>query len=370
MRTSPDAMTPKLRRWIDLLAALLRRRYPAPFEELRREVPGYPESSAHPEPRQVFEARRRMFERDKQELRSFGIPIESRNLGDGELGYVLDRTHFYMPYLHLLQDGRRSTPRRPGRYGYASLPSLTFEPDELAAVFQAARRVEAMGVPSLAADARSALRKLGHDLPVTGADHADGVDHLPQPGAELAAVFDPLSEALAARKRVTFTYHSMDRDAVSRRTVLPYGLFYLGHHWYLAAAAPGEGLVKNFRLSRIRDLEVNGRSATPDYEIPAAFSLREHAAARHAWELGSGDVTEVMVRVTATTGAALGAAALGEPVDGDPTARRFRVRRLDTFARWILGAGGAVLPLAPPELVREFTAQVEAAAARHEESAG
>jgi hypothetical protein len=61
---------------------------------------------------------------------------------------------------------------------------------------------------------------------------------------------------------------------------------------------------------------------------------------------------------------------LGEPFDGDPTARRFRVRRLDTFARWILGAGGAVLPLAPPELVTEFRSQVEATRRLYGEAAG
>ena len=32
---------PKLRRWIDLLASLLRRHYPVPFEEIIREVPAY-----------------------------------------------------------------------------------------------------------------------------------------------------------------------------------------------------------------------------------------------------------------------------------------------------------------------------------------
>lgn len=355
-------MQRKLRRWIDLLAALLRRQYPVSFDELRREVPGYPEGR-EPEPARTVTARRRMFERDKQDLRSFGIPIERRSIGDGEEGYLLDRTRFYMPYLELLKDGRKSTPKRPGAFGYRSLPSLTFEPDELAAVFQAARRVEAMGVPSLARDARSALRKLGYDLPLDEVAEPDGIHLLEQRTPPVDDVFDRLSEALTNRKRVTFSYHSMDRDTVSTRTVEPYGLFFLGHHWYLAAVAPGEELVKNYRLSRIRDLQVADRPATRDYEIPKRFNLREHATAKLAWELGSGDVTEVVVRVTAATGTALAAAAIGEPVEGDPTARRFQVRRLDNFARWILGAGGAVLPVSPPELVAVFRAQVEGARA-------
>ena len=60
----------KIQRWIDLLAALLRRRFPAPLEELAREVPGYDTG-------QNKAALRRTFERDKDELRAFGIPIET-----------------------------------------------------------------------------------------------------------------------------------------------------------------------------------------------------------------------------------------------------------------------------------------------------
>ncbi len=165
---------------------------------------------------------------------------------------------------------------------------------------------------------------------------------------------------------MTFTYHSMDRDVVTDRALHPYGLFFLGHHWYLAGAAPGEAQVKNFRLSRMTGLAVNRGPAQPDYEIPAGFDLRTHAAQRHAWELGSGDVAEATVRVNGGTGAALQAASLGEPVEGHPDRRRFRVRRLDAFARWILGAGGAVEPLGPPELVAEYREQVRRTLAVYE----
>jgi len=348
-------MTPKLRRWIDLLAGLLRRQYPVAFEELTRDVPGYQN------PTQSFETRRRMFERDKQELRSFGIPIETRDLGEGELGYRLARDHFYMPYLQLLRKGRTSTPKHPARYGYRSLPYLTFEPDELTAVLQAAKRVETLGIPSLTDHARSALRKLGHDLRLDETNADDGVHRLHRAARADEETFSGLSDALARRKRVTIAYHSMDRDTVSDRTVHPYGLFFLGHHWYLAAAEPGESTVKNYRLTRVRRLVVNSASSgTPDYEIPKSFSLKQHATAKQAWELGAGESEEAIVRVTGEADAALVAAKLGAAVPGDPTARRFRVRRLDAFSRWILGAAGAVLPVAPPELVVHYRNQVAA----------
>lgn len=353
-------MTPKLRRWIDLLAALLRRQYPVPFEELCTEVPGYPAVSTQ----KAHDTRRRMFERDKKELRLFGIPIDTVTLEPGRQGYALRRTDFYLPYLELLKDGRRVPAKRVGRYGYNSLPSLSFEPDELAGIFLAAARVESLGVVSLAEDARAAVRKLGHDQTPDDTDVDDGIRHLRQTRAAEETVFDALSDGLARRKRVTFTYHSIGRDSTERRTVEPYGLFYLGNHWYLAAVAPGEGLVKKFRLSRIADVEVNAvKPDSPDFAVPKDFDLKAQAESQHAWELGSGDLTEVLVRVTAETGAALASAAMGDPVAGDPTAWRFRVRRLDAFVRWILGAGGAVIPMSPPEVVTAFRSQVSAARA-------
>ncbi len=99
-------MTPKLRRWIDLLAALLRRKFPITLEDLCKEVPGYPDIGTT----EGKAARRRMFEPDKRELRDFGIPITTVPL-EQVSGYALSRTDFYLPYLELLKDGRKISPR-------------------------------------------------------------------------------------------------------------------------------------------------------------------------------------------------------------------------------------------------------------------
>jgi hypothetical protein len=52
-------------------------------------------------------------------------------------------------------------------------------------------------------------------------------------------------------------------------------------------------------------------------------------------------------------------------VPGHPDRRRFRVRRQDAFARWLLGFAGDAAPLAPPELVAEYEALVERTLARY-----
>jgi len=339
--------TPKIQRWIDLLAALLRRHYPASFEELTRDVPAYAGVQTH-------DARRRMFERDKDELRGFGVPIETIRTPEGETrGYRLQAGNFYLPYLTVRSPGAPKA-RKQDPYGYRSLPALSFEPEELAAVTDAAARVRELGDPHLAEHAESAMRKLACDLPVDAAGRGDTRLIPPRSRADpnLLVMFD---RALESRKQVTFRYHTMGSDAVGHRSVEPFGMFFLNQHWYLAARAAGEETVKNFRLDRIDEVEVNGKApGTPDYEIPGTFGLREHARSRQAWELGAGDAVTVTVAFHARTGAAAAAFRLGQLVEADPHLRRFRVRRSDAFARWLLSFAGDVVPVAPREAVDEF----------------
>jgi proteasome accessory factor B len=144
--------SPKIQRWIDLLAALLRRRFPITLEEITDEVPAYRQGKGK-------ETLRRMFERDKDELRAYGVPIETVPMPEGDApGYRLLSRDFYLPYLALRSEGRTSRPRKVDRYGYSALPTLTFEPDELAAVADAGARVRELGNPQLAEEAESALR--------------------------------------------------------------------------------------------------------------------------------------------------------------------------------------------------------------------
>jgi predicted DNA-binding transcriptional regulator YafY len=151
----------------------------------------------------------------------------------------------------------------------------------------------------------------------------------------------------------------MNRDATETREAEPYGLFFSSGHWYLAARDVEKDALRNFRVSRVRGLRVNtSRALSADYEIPASFSLREHAASRQAWEIGDGDAFEAVVEFTGDTGAVRAAAALGEPDASAPSLRRFTVRRADSFARWILSLAGEARPLAPASLVEEYESLV------------
>lgn len=117
----------KLQRWVDLLAALLTRQRYATFEDLAKDVPGYDVANDQ------HDSVMRTFERDKDELRRFGVPIETVKDSEGEtLGYRIERKAFYLPYLMVSGHERAAhAPRKVAHDGYRSLQTLAFEPDEL-----------------------------------------------------------------------------------------------------------------------------------------------------------------------------------------------------------------------------------------------
>ena len=383
----------KLQRWVDLLAALLVRQRYAPFDELAKDVPGYDVANAQ------HDSVMRTFERDKDELRRFGVPIETVKDGEGDtLGYRLDRKAFYLPYLMVSGHERAAQgPKKVEYDGYRALQTLAFEPDELDAIIEAAVRVRALGDPTLTREAEAAIRKLALDLPL-GAVLADvaspmaaerrliRVQRFDVPREREAtsftrslramivpprrqadpSVFDRLSDALARRKVVSFDYFAMERGERSRRTVEPYGLFFVSSHWYLTGRDVDRDALRNFRLSRIASVEVNPKKTqSADYEIPSDFSLRDHAQAREPWEIGEGDATAAIVEFTATTGATQAALRLGRPVDGSEHRRQFDVRRPDAFARWLLSFGGDARPIEPAEVRAAYASAAAATLGRY-----
>ena len=66
----------KLQRWLDLIGYLFGRRHPVSVDEVLEHVPAYASPLETDDPK-TLDATRKMFERDKSELRAFGIPIET-----------------------------------------------------------------------------------------------------------------------------------------------------------------------------------------------------------------------------------------------------------------------------------------------------
>lgn len=369
----------KTQRWLDLIAYLVGRRFPVAVDELMEKVPAYAVKWVEGSDTDRASVRR-TFERDKDELRDLGIPIETAAWrdpwGEEHHGYSLARRDFYLPYLKLLErsagEGERAAPPgqeggdRParGRNGPRAPPGdparpgeVELSPDDAGTALDALRRAASLPSFPLAREARSGFRKLAFDLEPERFDRTP-VLFVPAPSEEdESGELRLLNEALLARKRVAFTYHGIYRDRTTERDVAPYALLFHHGHWYLVGHDALRDDVRIFRLSRMQDVRPN-RSAprTPDFQIPGDFQLSDFVA-RDAWELGEPDEEPLQARVLFRFPRSLWAErnGKGEPVEerADGAAvRSFQVRQVDPFLRWVLSLEGDAEVLGPPELRR------------------
>ena len=326
---------------------------------------------------------RRTFERDKDDLRGLGIPLEpvlyTLSFGGEQIeGYRLAHGDFYLPYLKLISEEPRQTPEGDAAAAavgtratqpYTGLPSLDLSPTEAEMALEALRRAAALPAFPFAAEAASALRKIGFDIHPERFP-GDPVLWAEPPGArEVLERLRTLSDALLARKRIAFVYHGIHRGATTDREVEPYGLF-LQRDWYLVARDPAPDALRLFRVSRMAGLRPNTRGPkSPDYAIPADFDLREYLG-RSAWELRGEEEEQVTAEVRFHFPLALHIAQTGEgelvreDEDG-ASVRVFRVSRPDPFLRWVLSFGGEAQILSPPELREASGAMAREVAALH-----
>jgi predicted DNA-binding transcriptional regulator YafY len=224
----------KVERLVNLIALLLDTRRPLTLDQVAELVPGYEASG---------ESLRRMFERDKEELRGLGVPVERAPIDawGTEEGYFID----------------------PKAYG---MPELDLAPDERAALALAARAWSGAARDPAAV---AGLAKL--DLDPGAGPHALRADlHGANP------LLTTLLEAVQGRKRIAFTYRPPGRDAAERQ-LDPYALVHQRGTWYVVGHDAARDALRSFRLSRIESdvRRLRPSSRGPDFEVPAGFEPRQ-----------------------------------------------------------------------------------------------
>ena len=204
-------------RLLSIVVLLLSSRRYLTAEQIRAAVSGYPEEQ---------EAFKRMFERDKEELRDLGIPLETGRASqfDDDLGYRISRQDYELPEIHL-------------------------EPDEAAVLGIASRVWQSAELAGAAAGAALKLRAASRE--------ADGDGRAtPPPGIQprlttQEPAFGPLWEAVRDRRPVTFDYRASGRSEVTKRTLEPWGVVNRRGRWYVAGHDRARNAPRVFRLSRI-----------------------------------------------------------------------------------------------------------------------
>lgn len=223
----------KAERLLNLIVMLLEAPRPVGLKEIHATIPGYGQDQ--------WEAFKRMFERDKQELREMGIPLERgpTDVWETDEGYRIPKERYY-------------------------LPEMGLEPDELAALWLAAGLVRMHDEATV----RSAMLKLAYDAPL---DEPPAGGRLHVDFALASPNLPPAFEGVSERKRVVFTYRS--RSGEKHRVLDPYGLVHRKGAWYLVGLDHLSEEVRSFRLDRIvGQLRLaDPTNPAPDFEAPEGF---------------------------------------------------------------------------------------------------
>lgn len=353
----------KLQRWLDLIAYLVGRHQPVTVEQLMERIPAYAARWVDGSERDRTSIRR-TFERDKDELRRLGIPIDTAayrtNYGlEFTEGYILRRHDFYLPYLRLAREaGSAAPPATAVAERPYPLAEVELTEEEALAALDALHAVAELPSSPLAEEARSAFRKLAFDLDPESFSSNSVIHLIDRLGRdETERILGPLSDALLRRKRVSFQYHGIHRDEVTEREMHPYGIFFQHGNWYLVGYDLGRADLRVFRVGRMKSFETNSRRPnTPDYEIPDDFALEEYLQ-RAPWEIGEGEPTIARVRFPFPLSLWAERNQYGtllEEGDDGSSVREFELQQTSNFLRWILSLEGEPEILEPDELKTEL----------------
>ena len=297
-------------RLLNLLFALMSSARPVPKHVLRDAIDAYRESPSD-------EAFERMFERDKDELRGMGVPVETVEGSDGVGGI----------------EGYRVAAD-----AYA-LPEVSFTADEIAVLGLAARVWE---VASLGPAAQRALQKLEALGPGTVVDGPVGVETRI---ATAEPSFPVLLDAVRSRRTVRFDYRKPGDGAPEAREVQPWGVASRRGHWYLVGHDVARGAARVFRLSRVVGA-VTATGPSDAYAVPADVDVVGMIAASTP-----GTPTQVAVlRVAAGRAHALRRRAASVRPDEGADVLELPYSDDEGLAAQLVGMGSDVVVLKPQEL--------------------
>jgi proteasome accessory factor B len=315
-----DMAARRAERLVNLVICLLSTRQFLTAERIRSAVPGYEAADGS---RATDEAFKRMFERDKAELRDLGIPLETGRTStfDAEDGYRIRR-------------------------GDYELPEVEFDAAEAAAVGLAARLWQSATLGEPARQALIKLRAAGTDVRAEG--NPGAVPQLDASDPSLPKLLDAARTATT----VTFDYVKAGATEPETRTLEPWGVLSWRRRWYTAGLDTAGGEPRSFRLSRVVG-PVRALGGPGAFERPVGVDLLEMVA-------GRGPDDGRTARVTVAGAGAGGLRRIAQSEDDGVLTINFSDAQW--LARIVAGAGASARVLEPPDLVDAVVERLQAVA--------
>lgn len=205
---------------------------------------------------QTLQVTKRTIYRDVQALSEMGVPVVAV---PGQ-GYSLMEGYF-LPPLRFSAD--EATMLALG----SDFVAQHFDAQYRAAAISATRKLEAVLPPPVRAD----VQYLKDNIKFAS-------DRAPAP--DRAQTLAELRRALIERKTLRFEYHARfgdEKNTLRARTVNPYGIANIDSIWYLVAHDLTRNGLRHFRLDRLENLQVTGKT----FDRPRDFRLTDqHEADR------------------------------------------------------------------------------------------
>jgi proteasome accessory factor B len=225
----------KTERLINLTLALLATKRYLKKSEILTNVQGYEGSQ---------DAKERMFERDKDDLRSLGIEIEVGDLDiffEDEPGYRIPQKTYEL-----------NVPNLTGRELALLSVASNFWNDSI-----------------LAPNAQSGIRKLQSLGIPASLDFEFKMKYRFENPSEL---LEEISKAILQKSRISFTY---DSASLKTRHLEPYRIVFWNSYWYLIGMDIDRDAIRLFKLSRFQgSVEISKKKN--EFNIPTDFDVSQH----------------------------------------------------------------------------------------------
>lgn len=312
-------MSRKIERLINLTIALLATKRYLTKSEIFRSVEGY-EGGA--------DTKERMFERDKDDLRTLGILIDVGSfdpLFNDEAGYRIKAEKYQL-------DLGEITPTE------ISLLSLAAEAWQGAAFADAAQsailKLSSIGVPADPIDIPGLSPKLSNS----------------------SKELETITEAIANSDFIIFDYLSSSFE-VEKRTVIPFALSNRSGFWYVSGVDQEIQEVRTFRIDRVQG-SINNRKNSNPFEFPVGFELSDTETAVNS--------RVAVIDVRKGKGHALRSLAISVKDLGEWDQIKVPIHTLHSLAAEILWHGDDVFVHEPADLRDFIVVQLQALVGNHE----
>lgn len=275
--------------------------------------------------------RRKMFQRDCDDLQELGIRISGKKDYWGEFRYSINPDDFSVP---------------DEEFGMLRELQLDLALDSM----------EDLGGPLFSEDLDSVRVKLGLKEVVKDKKPTEALKpvYVEAPAGESSRIVDELFDRTREKAPISIYYRGAKDKGFHMRRVQPVGMIYRWGDWHLVAYDLDK---QGYRLFRAENLKQNKKDIRKLKKTPAIVlpdpdkAMREYLEVK-PWDMGTGPEVGVRVRFTRDVAGqaslALGDAVKFQPPKGGRIEGTIKARNLDNLCGWLLRFGCEAQVLGPP----------------------